>query len=429
MYTMENIIKTYPCGFRLIVKHMPNFKSVSTNVYVAAGSRDENKDEHGLSHFVEHMLFKGTTTRSANDISSTLGDLGIDINAYTSNDATCYYTKGLKKNVETCVDILSDMYFNNKFSDEDFYKEAEVIVQEITMRDDEPRSVMFDLARETFFAGTTIGHDIAGTIEEIRRYKPSDIKKYLNKHYVAPKTILSFAGDITLEQAESLAEKYFLDRFKGEAKPKIKNTKDNQKVMPAKKFATKVKDVEQHNVTIFFPTINNVHSDRYVWSYIYEILSGGMSSRLFTSVREELGLVYTISGGVALYDIGGYYYIWFSCTPNNTEKVLETIGKEIERFKKEGPTDTEMEKVRNQRMTNELFQAENVSATNGRNVTSLAEFNKIRTTEEYLEDINRVTVEDVLRVANENLNYNNIVVAAVGKTFEFKPFEKLKVRS
>ena len=179
---MENVIKTYPSGLRLIVRHMPIFKSVSTNVYVCVGSRDEAAGEHGLSHFVEHMLFKGTTTRSAEDISSTFDGLGVDINAYTSNDGTCYYTRGLNSNVEICVEILSDMYFNNKFSDEDFRKEAEVIVQEIKMRDDEPRTAMFDLARETFFEGTDLAHDIGGTVEQIRSYKPSDIKNYIAKH-------------------------------------------------------------------------------------------------------------------------------------------------------------------------------------------------------------------------------------------------------
>lgn len=423
---MKNIIKTYPCGLRLVVKNMPNFKSVSTNVYIAVGSRDEAANEHGLSHFAEHMLFKGTHTRTAEDISQTLDGLGVDVNAFTSNDATCYYTRGLIGNVDTCVDILSDMYFNTKFSDEDFYKEAEVIVQEIKMYDDEPRSVMFDLARETFFAGTSIEHSIAGTPESMRSFKPADVYSYIRKHYVAPKTIIAFAGDITVEVAEQLVEKYFLPKFKTQAKPKVKNTDPNAIVMPPKKFVTKIRDTEQHNVAIFIPTINNVHEDKYVWSYIYEILASGMSSRLFSSVREKLGLVYTISGGVSMYDIGGYFYIWFACTPENTEQVLATINKEIIRFKVEGPTSEEIEKVRNQRLSSELFQAENVGSENRRNATALAEYNHIKTTGEYLAAINNVTAGDIKRVAASALNFDNATVAAVGKTFKFKPFDLLK---
>ncbi|MCL2756104.1 MAG: insulinase family protein [Firmicutes bacterium] len=423
---MNNVIKTYPSGLRLVVRNMPNFKSVSTNVYICVGSRDEQKNEHGLSHFVEHMLFKGTKTRTAEDISGTLDGLGIDINAYTSNDATCYYTRGLNSNVEICLDILSDMYFNNQFSDEDFYKEAEVVVQEIMMRDDEPRQAMFDLARETFFAGTPLGHDIAGTVKGIRGYKPQDIHNYVKKHYIPSKTIISFAGDITVEQAETLVEKYFLQHFKTKSQPRIKDTKEDNLLLPKAQYVTKTKDTEQHNVTLFFPSTNNVHADRYVWAYVYEILAAGMSSRLFTSVREKLGLVYSISGGVNLNDIGGYFYIWFSCTPDNTEKVLKTIHKELAKFKKSGPTTEEMEKVRNQRMANELYQAENVQAVNGRNVGSLAEFNKIKTTEEYLEEINKITKQDVQRISERFLNYDNMVMAAVGKGCDdIKPFEIL----
>lgn len=412
---MKPQIKTYPSGMRLIVHQMPNFKSVSVNVYVAVGSRDEEKDEHGLSHFVEHMLFKGTTTRSAEDIAQTLDGLGVELNAYTSNDATCYWTKGIASNTEKCIEVLSDMYFNTRFSDEDFYKEAEVIVQENIMRDDEPRGAMFDLARETFFEGTPLGHSIGGTVESVRGFKPCDIYNYIKKHYVPEKTILSFAGDITIEAAEKLAIKYFEGVYKSKSKPKIKKTPTDLMVVPKRVFVSKVKDTEQENVTLFFPIINNVHPDRYVWAFIYEILASGMSSRLFLSVREKLGLVYSISGGVALYDIGGYFYVWFSCTPNNTEKVLKTIKQEFFNFVKKGATDEEMEKVRNQRECQELFNAEQTQVLGTRNATSLAEFNKIKPIEEYLGDLNAVTKEDILRVAGELLNFDNVVIGAVGR--------------
>jgi len=428
---IKNIIKTYPNGLRMIVRHMPNFKSVSTNVYIAVGSRHEQEAEHGLAHFVEHMLFKGTTTRSAEDIAGTLDGLGVDVNAYTSNNETCYYTRGLASNVDVCMDILSDMYFNNKFSDEEFKKEAEVIVQEILMRDDDPRQAMFNLARETFFAGTELGHEIAGTVDGIRGYIPADIGSFITKHYVAPKTIISFAGDITVERAEELVAKYFLENFEKHgndkpSKPRIKTTKDTAILKPKTQFVKKKKDIEQHNVAILIPTINNVHADRYVWSYIYEILVGSMSSRLFMSVREKLGLVYTISGGISLYDLGGYFYIWFSCTPDNTKLVLETTKSEIEKFIRDGASKEELSKVRNTRTAEELYRAENVSATNGKNVTSLSEFNEIKTTEDFLEQINAVTNDDIKRVAMEFLNFNNAIIAAVGQGIDVKALEILK---
>jgi len=424
---MENIIKTYPNGLRLVVSPMPGFKSVSTNIYLMVGSRDELDDEHGLSHFVEHMMFKGTKTRSAEDISGTLDGLGVDVNAWTSNTATCYYTRGLASNVDTCVDILSDMYLNNQWSDEDFYKEADVIIQEIKMRDDDPRQAMFDLGRCTFFDGTPMGHEIAGTEESIRAMKPSHITNYIRKHYTAPKTIIGFSGDITVAQAEKLVEKYFNPNVGAHTvRPLIKDTKPETKLLPKKQFVTKKKDTEQHNVAMFFPVMNNVHQDRHAMSYVFGILADGMSSRLFSSVREKLGLVYTISGGLYHYDMAGYFYIWFSCTPGNTQKVLETIHSELVTFKRDGVKPEEIEKVRNTSMAGELYSAESVNQVNGKNVSNLSEYNKIKTTEEYLAEINAVTSDDVSRVANEYLKYDNLVIATVGKDIKFEPFKFLK---
>ena len=192
----------------MIVRHMPNFKSVATSVHVSVGSRDEEKNEWGLSHFVEHMLFKGTKTRSAEQIAQTLSSLGVQYNAYTSNTATCYHTKGLITNLDDCCDILSDMYFNLQFTNEDFKREAEVIVQEITMHDDNPRHVLYDLCSETFFDGTAYAHPIAGTIKSVRSFKPKSVHDYIAKHYTAPNTIISFAGDISAQQAEMMVKKY-----------------------------------------------------------------------------------------------------------------------------------------------------------------------------------------------------------------------------
>jgi len=422
----KEIVKTYECGLRMIVRPMPGFKSVATSIMVGAGSRDEEADEHGLSHFVEHMLFKGTTTRSCAEIAGTLSGLGVDYNAYTSTNVTCYHTRGLAENLDTCCDILSDMYFNLKFAEDDFTREKEVVVQEISMREDHPRLALGELCATTFFEGTQYGHSIAGTIESVRSFNPEHIYKYRTKHYVAPKTIISFAGDITEETADAMIEKYFLSKFNQQVKPLMRDLDAARKIVPSQNFVKKEKDTEQQNVAVLFPVMNNFNDERYVMTFITQILSGDMSSRLFASVRDKLGLVYAISGGCSLTHLGGYYFIYFSCTPGNTKKVLSTIAEEIARIKKDGVTEEEITKVKNIKNTDTLFDSESVESVNQRNATLLSEFNNIQPVEEYLAKINKVTAQDVLQAANKYLNYQNAIVAIVGKDISVKPFSILK---
>ena len=416
---MENIIKTYPCGLRMIVRQMPNFKSVATSVHVSVGARNEEPGEFGLSHFVEHMLFKGTETRTAEQIAQTLSNLGIEYNAYTSDTATCYHTKGLITNLDDCCDVLSDMYFNLRFENEDFYREAGVIVQEIVMHDDNPRHALSDLASETFFANTEYGHPIAGTIKSVRSFKPEDIHAYIKKHYTAPNTIVSFAGDISLQQAEIMVKKYFLSRFKDKGKPNIRAIGDKH-LVPSYTIAKKKKKITQHNVAILFPVVNIKHPDRYVLTFINDILSSGMSSRLFSSVRDKLGLVYSISGGLRFTDIGGYYYIWFSCTPKNTDLVLKTVASEIARFKEETPTTEEIQKVKNIRRSNRLFEVEDVERTNQRIVTQLSISGEIESAEQYLAKIDRITADDVYAAAGKYLDYEKAIICIVGPNYKVK---------
>lgn len=423
---MKEIVKTYPSGLRMIVQPMPGFKSVATSIMVGAGSRDEEEDEHGLSHFVEHMLFKGTTTRTCAEIAGTLSGLGVDYNAYTSTNVTCYHTRGLAGNLDKCCDILSDMYFNLKFTDEDFTREKEVVVQEISMREDHPRLALGELCALTFFKGTQYGHSIAGTIDSVRSFNPQHIYTYRAKHYIAPKTIIAFAGDVTEKTADEMLNKYFLPKFNEHKQPLTRALDAAKKIMPSQCFVTKEKDTEQHNVAILFPVMNNTHEDRYVMTFITHILSGDMSSRLFSSVRDKLGLVYAISGGSSLTCLGGYYFIYFSCTPDNTKKVITTIAKEIARIRDGGVTEEEITKVKNIKSTDKLFESESVEGTNQRNATLLSEFNEIQSVEEYLEKINKITAKDVKAAARNYLNYRNAIVAIVGKDIKVKPFEILK---
>jgi predicted Zn-dependent peptidase len=404
----------------MIVRPMPNFKSVAASMHIGIGAKDEAPNEYGLAHFVEHMLFKGTKTRTAEQVAATLSNLGVQYNAYTSNNATCYHTKGLITNLDDCCDVLSDMYFNLKFPTEDFYREAEVIVQEINMVDDNPRHALSDLCMETFFRGTIYEHPIAGSIKSVRGFKPEQIYDFIKRHYTAPNTIISFAGDITVEQAERVVKKYFLNNFREKSRPAA--VAECKTVIPQKTLAKKRKKIAQHNVSMLFPAVHHAHVDKYALTILDGIFSADMSSRLFLSVREKLGLVYNICGGLDLTEIGGYYYICFACTPQNTEKVLRTITQEINKLKTDGITDEEVQKSKNIKKSLRLFEAEDVERTNQRNVTLLHELGTIENADQFISKIEKLTPKDIQDTANKYLDVDRAIVCVVGDNIKIRNF-------
>lgn len=413
---METILKTYSNGMRLVVTPMKDFKSVAFSLLIMAGSGDETKSEEGLSHFCEHMLFKGTTNRTGQQIIDEFSSLGVAYNAWTSESATCYHTKAIATNIENCVDLFSDMYFNTKFEEDDFQKEGDVIVQEIAMHEDNPNSVMYDKLNQVFYRNTKYEHPVAGYAKAIKQYQPQDIYNYLKKHYIAQNTILAFAGDITVERAEELANKYFLSRLPVYEVPLAPKQRENiPAIKPASSLLRVEKDTEQQHVALAIPVCNQYHQDRFALCLFSLLFGGDMSSRLFVNVREKLGLVYSIHSELELSDIGGNLKIVFSCTPQNTQKVIDVVCKEINTLVADGVSEDELAKYRNQWHMQRLFSSENTSSVNGRMVESIAVRNRVFNLEEELKIVDAITVADVNTVIRKYLDTNKIITVIVGK--------------
>lgn len=411
---METIIKTYPNGLRLVVTPMANFKSVAFSMLVMAGSGDETKAEEGLSHFCEHMLFKGTTKRTGQQIIEEFAHLGVQYNAWTSESATCYHTKAVADNLESCLDLFSDMYFNLKFETEDFDKEGDVIVQEIAMHEDQPMSVMYDKMNSLFYKGTKYEHPVAGYAKVIKTYQPADIYQYVKKHYIAPNTILAFAGDITLARAEALVAKYYLP-FMSTTPAKPKQRQNIPAIQPASTMLPVKKDTEQQHVILTIPVCNQYSDDRYALNLFKLLFGGDMSSRLFISVREKLGLVYSIVTDMELSDIGGTFSVVFSCTPKNTQKVIEVVKQELDTVLREGVSDVELTKYRNQWHLQRLFDSEVTGRVNARCVNQVATRNQVISYEDELKIVDALTVADVNAVIRKHLNKDKIITVIVGK--------------
>ncbi len=423
---METKLYTWGNGLRLVVTPMAGFKSVAFSMMIMAGSGDETKDEQGLSHFCEHMLFKGTTNRTGQQIIDEFSRLGVSYNAWTSESATCYYTKSLAENVESCVDLLSDMYFNTKFEDDDFDKEGDVIVQEIAMHEDNPTSVMYDRLNQVFYQGTKYEHPVAGYADAIKKYKPEDIHKYIRKHYEPRNTIIAFAGDITVERAQELVAKYFTSRklvYGGlellvplYAVPVAPKQRENvPAINPAPTRLQVKKDTEQQHVALAIPVCNQYHADRFALNLFSLLFGGDMSSRLFINVREKLGLVYSIHSELELSDIGGNLKVVFSCTPQNTQKVINVVTQEMQTLLRDGITVEELDKYRNQWHMQRLFSSEVTSKVNGRNADIVSVHNRVITIEEELQAVDAITVADVNQVIQKYLLPEKIITVVVGK--------------
>ena len=413
---METIFKTYNNGLRLAVTPMEDFKSVAFSMMIMAGSGDETKTEEGLSHFCEHMLFKGTTQRTGQQIIDEFSRLGVSYNAWTSESATCYYTKAIAENVEACVDLFSDMYFHTKFEAEDFDKEGDVIVQEIAMHEDNPTSVMYDHLNRVFFCNTKYEHPVAGSAKAIKNYQPQDIYDYLKKHYIPQNTIIGFAGDITVERAEELVAKYFIPKFPLYEVPQVPKQRANvSAIKPASSRLHVKKDTEQQHVALAIPVCNQYHPDRHALGILSLLLGGDMSSRLFINVREKLGLVYSIHAELETCDIGGNLKVVFSCTPQNTQKVIDVVHREFATLLKEGITQEELNKYRNQLHISLLFDSEVTSRVNAAAVGTVAIHNRVITVEEKLKIIDALTVADINNVIKKYISTDNLITVVVGK--------------
>ena len=360
---------------------MAHTKSVSIGIFVKSGSMYETKEENGISHFIEHMLFKGTAGRSAMKIAEEMDFVGGHINAYTTKEYTCYYTKVLSEDLPLSVDILSDMYYNSLFKEEDIELERSVIIEEINMYEDSPE-------------------DISGTIESVSAISRDMLISYMKRRYTPENTVLSVAGNFEEDELIALAEKYF---SQGE---NATETKFDKPVFTPGMWERK-KDIEQTHLAIAFPGYPLGHPKNYTITILSSILGGSMSSRLFQKLREENGLCYSIYTYTGAFPDAGAFGIYAGIADKSLEKAIEMIDDEIDRLKKEKVTAYEIKKAFSQIRCAILMSRESTSARMTDFGKELILRGKIRTDEEVLTSLEKVTEDDIMECANEIFDKNN----------------------
>lgn len=404
--------KVLESGIRLIVEDKKNLEGVSFKMFFNTGSVNETPEIFGISHLIEHMLFKGTKKRNAYQIAYDLEKIGAQVNAYTSKDSTCYYTYSTIDALETCVEVLSDMFFNSTFDENELLREKKVVIEEMKMYRDQPSDVVDTLNYELFFKGTTLAHDVIGNEESVNSITKQQILDYINSFYTPNNLIISFVGHVDFEKALILTEKYIESNFKIRKLPEFKP--NNNFFVPMKMQEKKCMKTNQSHVIISFP-IQNYYSDNTYYSLLNACLASGMSSRLFQIIREKLGLVYAIFCGVNKHKIGGMFYIQFATSTKNVPLALKTIRNELNKLCEEGFTKDELNSAKTAIISNIKLSCDSVQRCSSINISSLLYKNKILTKQERIKLIKSAKLSELNKVSKNLFESENYTISMVGE--------------
>lgn len=404
-------------GLRIVIEKIPYVRSASMGIWVGTGSRFEYPEENGVSHFIEHMLFKGTKFRSAADIADSIDSIGGQINAFTGKECTCYYTKTLDTHLDTAVDILSDMYFNSLMNKKDIDMERKVILEEIGMYEDSPEELVHDIFSETVWNGDPLGFPILGTKETLTKIDRDAIFKYMDRTYTAGNTVISVAGNFDEEELISLLKNKF-DSMDGS---KYSKTELN-KVVFKDEVCIKQKDTEQVHMCLGFDAIEHGNDDMYTLLAINNVFGGGMSSRLFQKIREKKGLVYSIYSYPSAYKSTGLFTIYAGMNNEHLEEVIDLIHKEIDILSSKGITKEELEKSKEQLKGSYILGLESTSSIMNSIGKSELMLGYINTQEDILSKIDDINMEKVNQIIEQIFVEKKYGFTAVGNVdSSFRP--------
>ena len=400
-------------GLTIIGEEIPYVKSISLGVWINAGSRIEDEEISGVSHFIEHMLFKGTRNRTSKQIASEIDNLGGQINAFTSKECTCYYVKLLDSHIDIGIDVLSDMILNSKFNEDDLDKERSVIIEELKMYEDSPEDLAYDLLTENIYKNDPLGMNIIGTEESLNRLNREKLLDYFNKYYVPNNSVIAISGNFNFDEIINKIEEKFKVWKKRDVNVDIKKAEFKSC------FLTKNKDIAQVNLAMSLEAVP-LENDKevYALAVINTVFGGSISSRLFQKIREEKGLVYSIYSSQSLYRKCGELGIFASMSNEHLKEVYESIIEEIKIMKKYYLTDQEIKESKEQLKGSYILGLESTSSRMMSIGRSLLLNNKVESTDDILKSIDNVDRETVKIVIDKIFNLDKLGVCIVGRDVE-----------
>ncbi len=415
---MQTQQTTLDNGLRIVTCSRPNTETVSLGIWIKTGSAYEDKSINGISHFLEHMVFKGTKNRSSLQISEEIENVGGQNNAYTSREFTAFYARMLKDDAELAMDVISDLILNPTFPEEELVKEREVVVQEIKQTIDSPDDIIFDHFQEQAFSNQPLGRSILGTIEKVRSFDAGILQKYMKTNYAAENIVVCAVGNISHEKFVEMCRQ----RLSG-LQQKVSFTIQPQKYVGG--FFAEDRDIEQVHVALGFRGFA-YDSDYYYPTMIFSTLfGGGMSSRLFQEIREKLGLVYTVYGFANSHTQTGMAGIYAGTTPNELKKLLPVVAQEIKKVCYDKVDIKELNRAKAQIKASMLMALESSSSTSEVIARQMLLFGRVLPTEEIVEKIENVTLDDIRDTANKIFS-TKPTYALLGSLKKYPDYEQLQ---
>lgn len=406
-----------PNGVRILHEYIPYVRSVSLGIWVGAGSRYEDDRMSGASHFIEHMLFKGTDTYTAAELAGIMDGIGGQINAFTTKECTCFHGRVLDTHLEQLSDVLCDMFFNSKFDEEDVRNERGVILEEIDMYRDTPEDLTSERLYASVFKGFSLARPILGKKSTLERMTGDSLKKYMAEHYRPDAIVVALSGSYKPQDITRLK-----DIFSAMTKVRRKKFK---KADYTPSFTVKRKSLEQNHLAIAFPGICVTDKNRYALQLLSDILGGGMSSRLFQNVREKRGLCYSIYSYGSSYIDTGLFSIYTALGRETERDAIGVIIEEIRRFKEEGVTPDELLRAREQVKANVLMGLESTATRMNRLGRNELYLGHVPEPDEVIASYDSVTVYDIQRLSEHCLDMNRVSFSAVGKVESAEAYREL----
>ena len=402
------IEETLPSGMRLVTESISHVRSVTVGVWVTRGSRHESDEESGVAHFVEHMLFKGTTSRSAREIAQTIDSIGGQLDAFTAKEYAGYYIKVLDEHLPVAIDLLSDMLLRPALAPDDILKEQQVILEEIKMVEDAPDDLVHELFAQQFWSKHPLGRPILGTPETVTSFDSGRLRHFFSRSYVAPHLIIAAAGNLKHQELRGLIERGFADLPTGQRAP--------VSAPPAvtRGVTQRTKDIEQTHLCLGTPAYPQVHQDRHAMYVLNTILGGSMSSRLFQHIREERGLAYAVFSNLTTYSDTGTVTVYAGCANEKVGEVVDLTLQELRVLRDTPVTADELTRAKDHLKGSLMLSLENTSSRMSQLARHEIYFGRSFTLDEILASIERVSADDVRRVANDLFQDANLVATVVG---------------
>jgi predicted Zn-dependent peptidase len=397
-----------PNGLRLVTELMPHVRSVSIGVWLARGSRHEPVEQSGIAHFVEHMLFKGTASRSAEDIAQTVDSIGGQMDAFTAKEYASYYIKVLDEHLPLAVDVLSDIVMRPKFAPDDIEREKKVVLEEIKMVEDTPDDLVHELFTERFWRNHPLGRPILGTRKTVESFGAAGLRRYFGTAYTSPNLIVAAVGNVEHQQVRDLVSRYF------EELPSTSEPVVDKPPSVVSDVLIRNKELEQSHVCLGTSGYRQDHDDRHASYVLNTVLGGSMSSRLFQNVREKRGLAYAVFSGLSAYRDAGSMTIYAGCANDAVGELVDVVIAELRRLKEEPLPQAELRRAKDHLKGSLMLSLESTSSRMSHLARQEIYFDRQFGLDDTLNGVERVTADDVQRVARDLFTEGSLAATVLG---------------